>query len=79
MIDRSVPSATNAAKPARRHKVTTDFAAAQRVLEDKGWTDGLPVVPPTQELVLDMLAHTPLEPHTVLGRMEPLKGTVTVE
>src|SRR5688500_8394871 len=68
-----------AGRGARRHKLTTDFAAAQRVLEDKGWTDGLPVVPPTQELVLETLAHTGLDPHTVLGRMEPLKGTVTVE
>lgn len=72
-------ASNTATRGARRHKLTTDFAAAQRVLEDKGWTDGLPVVPPTQELVLEMLAHTRLNPHTVLGRMEPLKGTVTIE
>ena len=72
-------ASNTATRGARRHKLTTDFAAAQRVLENKGWTDGLPVVPPTQELVLEMLAHTPLDPHTVLGRMERLKGTVTIE
>ena len=65
--------------PARRHQVPADFAAAQSLIEERGWTDGLPVVPPTVDLVRDMLAHSPLDRHTILGRMEPLQGTVTVE
>lgn len=68
-----------AARAARRHKVPGDFAAAQRVLEERGWTDGLPVVPPTEALVREMLEESPLEARAVLGRMEPAKGTVTVE
>lgn len=67
------------ARPARRIEVPADFAAAQRTFEEKGWSDGLPVVPPTEDLVREMLAHTPLHAHAVLGRMEPAKGTVTVE
>lgn len=59
--------------------MSADFAGAQRALEDRGWTDGLPVVPPTEDLVAEMLAHTPMERLAVLGVMEPVKGTVTVE
>ena len=64
---------------ARRHVIPADFAAAQRALEERGWTDGLPVVPPTEALVEAMLAATPLARHETLGVMEPVKGTVTVE
>ncbi len=72
-------SAIPAARNARRLEVPADFAAAQQALEDRGWTDGLPVVPPTESLVGAMLAHTPLDRLAVLGVMEPVKGTVTVE
>ena len=64
---------------ARRHRLPAGFSAAQDALEDRGWTDGLPVVPPTEDLVREMLSHTPLDAHAVLGVMEPMKGTVTVE
>lgn len=70
---------STAARSARRVSVSADFAAAQRVLDDRGWTDGLPVVPPTEDLVAEMLAHTPMDRLEVLGVMEPVKGTVTVE
>ena len=74
---------TDTARPqlraARRHQIPADFAAAQQAIEERGWTDGLPVVPPTEALVRDMLAQSPLDRQAVLGRMEPLQGTVTVE
>jgi hypothetical protein len=44
-----------------------------------GWTDGLPVIPPTEELVRAMLKRSRHEPGEVLGRMQPLDGVVTVE
>jgi hypothetical protein len=44
-----------------------------------GWTDGLPIIPPTEDLVLEMLEASPLSGGRVLGRMPPLEGTVTVE
>lgn len=69
----------SASPGARRLKVPVDFSAAQLALEERGWTDGLPVVPPTEDLVKAMLACTPLETLHVLGVMEPVKGTVTVE
>ena len=36
---------------------------------EKGWTDGLPVVPPTEEKVLAFLDAAGLEPDAVVGRL----------
>ena len=44
-----------------------------------GWTDGLPIVPPTAEAVREMLAGTDLAPSHVLGRMVPKNALVTPE
>ena len=40
-------------KPALTSKVydVEDFAAAQELFHSNGWTDGLPVVPPTEDAV----------------------------
>lgn len=64
---------------ARRHDVEVDHAAADRFMEERGWTDGLPVLPPTEELVAAMLATTPCRSAEILGLMQPLQGVVTVE
>ena len=45
----------------------------------KGWTDGLPVVIPTQEKVLRFLAAAGREPGEVLGVYPTRRRTVTVE
>jgi hypothetical protein len=75
-------SAAVAARPparAERREIAGDFPAANDALEALGWTDGLPVIPPTESLVQAMLRGARRAPDEVLGRMEPLKGTVTVE
>jgi len=64
---------------AARRTISGDFVEAVRYLEREGWTDGLPVIPPTEPLVAEMLSHTKRAPDEVLGHMEPLRGTVTVE
>lgn len=64
---------------AQRRPIPDDFAAANRYLDAQGWTDGLPVIPPTEPLVAEMLRQTTRAPDETLGRMEPLQGTVTVE
>ena len=46
---------------------------------DRGWTDGLPVVPPTPERVLRMLAGTTRRPGEVIGRVPPDLAPCTVE
>jgi len=45
----------------------------------RGWSDGLPVVPPTPERVLRMLGATTRDPSEVLGLMPPDLGECTVE
>jgi hypothetical protein len=45
----------------------------------RGWSDGLPVVPPTPERVLRMLGPTTRAPGEVLGLMPPDLGECSVE
>jgi len=46
---------------------------------DQGFSDGLPLVPPTPERVLRMLAGTTRDAQEVVGVMPPNMGEVTVE
>jgi len=46
---------------------------------DRGWTDGLPVVPPTPERVEAMLAGTALAPSTLIAKVPPAWAAATVE
>lgn len=46
---------------------------------DRGWSDGLPVVPPTPARVLRMLAGTTRRPDEVLGLVPPDLAPCTVE
>src|SRR5437588_1028857 len=48
-------------------------------LFDRGWTDGLPVVPPTEERVLRMLEGTRRAPDEVVATVPPDLVEVTVE
>jgi hypothetical protein len=54
-------------------------AAVNRLYRERGWTDGLPIVPPTLARVDDMLGAGALERHAVLGDVEPLGGVASVE
>lgn len=46
---------------------------------DRGWTDGLPVVPPTDARIIAMLSGTSRRAHEVLGEMPPNLKPCTVE
>ena len=46
---------------------------------ERGWTDGLPVVPPTPERILRMLGGTPRAPDEVVGAVPPDYAECTVE
>jgi hypothetical protein len=54
-------------------------AVARDLFEQRGWTDGLPIVPPTVGRVEAMLATTTLGRDQSLGELEPLKGVASVE
>jgi hypothetical protein len=45
----------------------------------RGWTDGLPVVPPTTDKVAGLVAASRQHPQHVLGELAPLGGVATVE
>src|SRR5262249_8462177 len=46
---------------------------------EQGWTDGLPIIPPTPERVERMLAYTDRDRSLELGVMPPSQGIVTIE
>jgi hypothetical protein len=45
----------------------------------RGWTDGLPIFPPTDEAVNEMLTGTDLPANHLLGKLQSRLGKVTVE
>ncbi len=54
------------------------FEGINRAFYDRKWSDGLPIVPPTEERVQAMLRYTDREPSTVLGNMGPSWHLTTV-
>jgi hypothetical protein len=63
---------------ARRHTVS-DLDSAIELCYTNGWSDGLPVVPPTAERVLAMLKAGGLEPDRQLAFIENRQISVTAE
>jgi hypothetical protein len=47
--------------------------------QDRGWTDGLPIVPPTEATVREFLRRTDRDPREVVGILPPRQGEATVE
>jgi hypothetical protein len=45
----------------------------------RGWTDGLPVIPPTEEAVAEMMAGTDLPADHLITHLEPRLGKATIE
>jgi hypothetical protein len=50
-----------------------------RFFYQRGWTDGLPVMPPTEQAVAEMLTGTDLPGDQVVAELEPRRGKATVE
>ena len=46
---------------------------------ERGWTDGLPIIPPTEELLKEMLAAVSRDPQEVIALLPPRSGVATVE
>jgi hypothetical protein len=64
-----------------RDGATPDPDLAREAIEycyEQGWTDGLPVVPASEELLDQFLAHTGRDPDEVLWRMDHLDRECTV-
>jgi hypothetical protein len=56
-----------------------DLTDVIELLFDSGWTDGLPVVPPTPRTVQRMLTGTTRQSDELIGRIPPKGGRATVE
>jgi hypothetical protein len=50
-----------------------------RFFYQRGWTDGLPVIPPTEDAVREMMTGTDYAPDYLVEKLEPRQGKATVE
>ena len=50
-----------------------------RFFYKRGWTDGLPIIPPTEEAIAEMLTGTDLPANHLVAELEPRRGKATVE
>lgn len=64
---------------AERIDVPEDIVEVTRVFNDKGWGDGLPIVPPTEQRVEAMIHGTLRQPDEVIGLIPPRMAEATVE
>ena len=55
------------------------FEEIDGLYQERGWTDGLPIVPPTEIAVLEFLNATDRDPREVIGVLPPRQGEATVE
>ncbi len=64
------------------HSTQLEIDATEDLIEvcyEKGWTDGLPVVPPTPDRVEGMLSGTDRDPDELIAAVPPKWGRATVE
>ena len=59
--------------------LSIDSVAASELMYETGWTDGLPVVPPTKARVKDFTDYLKRSPEELIGEIPPLGGKATVE
>ena len=62
----------------KKFRVDNVFEAIEMYFK-KGWTDGLPVVPPTEEKVRQFIEYSGRSPNEVLGQVPVRRRTITVE
>ena len=62
-----------------RIKVEESIDAASNLFYERGWTDGLPIIPPTVERVKNMLAAVDRDPQEEIALLAPKSGVATVE
>jgi hypothetical protein len=60
-------------------KAEDSFSAVNKLFYERGWTDGLPVVPPTPELVMQMLSGCTRNPREEIAKLPPKMGSATIE
>jgi hypothetical protein len=61
-----------------RLKGPDDLDGVNRLFYSRGWSDGLPIIPPTPERYEKMLGDSGLDPNEFLALIEPRQGQATV-
>ncbi len=56
-----------------------DIQEVNQFYYQKGWAYGMPVMPPTEEAVKEMMSGTDLPPDHVVAKIPPMMGRATVE
>ena len=64
---------------AQRIELPDDYDAVQELYLERGWSDGLPITPPTPRRVGAMLSAVSLDPQHVVAQLPPNWGDATVE
>ncbi|MBI3629636.1 MAG: hypothetical protein HY217_08690, partial [Candidatus Rokubacteria bacterium] len=64
---------------ARTFEAEDSYPAINRPYQDRGWTDGLPIVPPTEEAVAEFLRWSGRDARDVVAVIPPRQGEATVE
>ena len=72
-------TAAPAGPRARTLPLPDSFQEINTVFYERGWTDGLPIIPPTENAVAEMLRWTDRDPLDVIGVLPPRQGEATVE
>ncbi len=62
----------------RRFEVKDSLEAIEFYFQ-KGWTDGLPVVPPTEDRIWEMLDYVKKEPDEIIGQIPVRRRVITAE
>jgi hypothetical protein len=70
-------STRSSANRAALVEVPADLDEFNSYVAERGWGDGLPVIPPTQERVERMLEHTTREPDSIVAPIAPGFGAAT--
>jgi hypothetical protein len=62
-----------------RVEISEEIEEINRFFYEKGWSDGLPIIPPTQERVLTLLQGTQRKAEEVIGLLPPKWAEATIE
>ena len=71
--------ARKSAYPAERFEFSGSHGDVNKYFFEKGWSMGLPIIPPTPDGVIQMLNGTSRKPDEVIGQIPPRMATLTVE
>jgi hypothetical protein len=55
------------------------LAEVNQFFYQRGWTDGLPIIPPTEEVVAEMMTGTDFPADHLVEKLEPRLGKATIE